>query len=193
MNVIENEAKEFLDDLYNASSPNTLSNLTDRIEDKLYTFRRDRDKLDFLRILLVDSEKEKAKHELDCQKSGCSFSEDREYGKFAIEQQIDDINEYYSYEPKSSEEFSAEEESILHSKLNEIIDRLKKQELGQEIIFDEIDSLKNHFNLGKRNWFQLLKGKLIDLTIEKVLEKTIVEEIYKSLSEGFSEVTKLIQ
>jgi hypothetical protein len=59
-------------------------------------------------------------------------------------------------------------------------------------LFEEINSLKDNFNIGKRNWFQLLKGKLIDLTVEKVLEKTVVEEIYKTLSEGYSEFVKLI-
>ncbi len=70
---------------------------------------------------------------------------------------------------------------------------MHKQGLGQEIIFDEIESLKNHFNLGKKTWFQLLKGKVIDLTLEKTLDETIVKDIYSNLSEGFTEIVKQLK
>ncbi|GAL61832.1 hypothetical protein [Algibacter lectus] len=52
--------------------------------------------------------------------------------------------------------------------------------------------MKNHFNLGKKNWFQLVKGKFVDLTISGVLEKTVVSEIYNQLSSGFEQVVKMI-
>ncbi|RXR33159.1 hypothetical protein EQG68_05870 [Flavobacterium piscinae] len=102
------------------------------------------------------------------------------------------MKKYYYFEPKSDEEFSINEESSLHLKLNQIIEKLEKQGFGQQIIFDEIEELKNHFNLGKKTWFQLLKGKLIDLTIENALEKTVVQEIYSNLSEGYEHFTKMI-
>ena len=77
--------------------------------------------------------------------------------------------------------------------MNEIIERLKNQDLGQEILFEEIESLKNHFNLGKKTWFQLLKGKMIDVTIEKGIELTVVAGIYEQLSEGFTSIVKWIR
>jgi hypothetical protein len=192
MNIIETEAIEFLDDLYNAGDHNTLENLTDRISSKVYHFKRERDQLEFLRTLLTLSENEKRNHEKDCTNKNCDFSIERERGKFAIEQNIDEIEEYYTYEAKPKEKFTTEEESELNEKLNVIIQKLNDQGLGQEILFEEINSLKDHFNLGKRNWFQLLKGKLFDLTVEKILEKTVVEEIYKTLSDGYGEFVKLI-
>jgi hypothetical protein len=69
---------------------------------------------------------------------------------------------------------------------------VEKLGIGQEIIFNEIDELKEHFNLGKRNWFKLLKGKLMDLSLEKVIEITLINEIFKILSDGFKDVQKLI-
>ena len=62
-----------------------------------------------------------------------------------------------------------------------------------QVIFEEIEDLKNHFNLGKKNWFQLLKGKVVDLTLKKILNKTIVQEIYNQLSEGFEQAVKMIE
>jgi hypothetical protein len=193
MNIVEKEAIKFIDDLYNAGDHNRIEDLKSRIDSKLYYFNRDRDKLDFLKILRASSIDEQEKHEETCDQTNCGFSIARKYGIFLIVQEIDSINNYYDFEPKPKDKFSSDEETLLHVKLNEILNKLDKQGYGQEILFEEIESLKNHFNLGKRNWFQLLKGKLIDLTIEKVLEESIVKEIYNGISDGFNEVSKLLQ
>jgi hypothetical protein len=59
--------------------------------------------------------------------------------------------------------------------------------------YNEIESLKNHFDLGKKTWFQLLKGKVIDLTIEKALDETVVKDIYITLAEGFADIAKQLK
>ena len=64
---------------------------------------------------------------------------------------------------------------------------------GQQIIFDELDELKEHLNLGKKNWFQLLKGKLFDLTVSITLEETVIKGVYETLSDGFKDLPNLIE
>ena len=64
---------------------------------------------------------------------------------------------------------------------------------GQQIIFDELDELKEHLNLGKKNWFQLLKGKLFDLTVSITLEETVIKGVYETLSDGFEDLPNLIE
>lgn len=191
MNIIEKEAEKFYDRLYRNGKVNNLENLKSHITTKLYDFNRDRDKLDFLKIIRQKSVEDKEEHMKSC--SGCGYGEEREIGIFAIDQEIDDINRFYSYQPKGEDEFTSEQESELHNKLNEILDKLEEQGFGQQIIFEEIEDLKNHFNLGKKNWFQLLKGKVVDLTLKEVLKKTIVKEIYNTLSEGYDSVIKMIE
>ncbi|UGU15426.1 hypothetical protein LS482_17300 [Sinomicrobium kalidii] len=191
MNIVEKEADRFFNRLYRNGKVNNLENLKDHITTKLYDFNRDRDKLDFLKIIRQKSVEDKEEHMKNC--SGCGYDEERDIGIFAIDQEIDKINRFYSYQPKTEDEFSVEQESELHNKLNDILEKLEKQGFGQQIIFDEIEDLKNHFNLGKKNWFQLLKGKVVDLTLKKVLDKTIVQEIYDQLSEGFEQVVKMIE
>lgn len=193
MNIVEKEAKYFIKNLYADSGFNLLEDLKIKVSVKLSDFYRDRDKLDFLKTLKVATIEEKEKYLLKCKKKDCDFIVDRTLGLFVIDQEIEEINKYYKFEAKSEDAFTSEEESKIHAKLNEIIDQLNKQGLGQEIIFDEIESLKNHFNLGKKTWFQLLKGKLIDLTIEKVLEKTIVTGIYDSITAGYKNVVHLLE
>jgi len=192
MNIVEKEVDSFYRfSFFNSGKHNNLENLKSQLNSKLNDFNRDRDKLDFLKILRVKTVEDKEEHMKTC--SGCDYGETRDIGIFVIDQEIDSINEYYSYKSKSEDEFSVEDESKLHNKLNKILDELEQQGFGQQIIFDEIEELKNHFNLGKRNWFQLLKGKVVDLTLKKVLDKTIVQEIYNTLSEGFEYVIKAIE
>jgi hypothetical protein len=192
MNIVEKEATEFYEyEFINSGLVNTLENLRTALNTKLWNFYRDRDKLDFLKILRTTCAEDIENH-INGGCVGCGYEEPRNLAIFTIEQEIEKINKNYSFEPKKEEVFSSKEESELHSKLNHIIDELKKQGFGQQIIFEEIEDLKDHFNLGKKTWFQLLKGKLIDLTIEKALEKTVIVEIYKNLSEGYEHFTKMI-
>jgi len=193
MTIPESQAQQFAESYYNSSKPNTMENLKDRLDSKLYLFRKDKDKLDFLKVLIQEIKLDIENHESDCRHSECKYREDKDSGIFLINQEIDTINEYFTFEPKNEDKFSTEEETSLHIKLNEIIDRLNKQGLGQEILFEEIESLKNHFNLGKKTWFQLLKGKMFDVTIEKGIELTIVAGIYEQLSEGFASASKWLK
>jgi hypothetical protein len=197
MNIVEKEAKKFHSDnyesgFYGGTKICNLDNLQSKLTNKLYTFSRDRDKLDFLKILRQESVAALEKHTKTCSKSNCDFVEQHETGIWVIDQKVDSINKYYHSESASEDTFTAEEESTLHCKLNEIAEQLQNLGYGQEIIFDEIESLKNHFNLGKKNWFQLLKGKLIDLTIEKMLDKTIIVSVFSTLSAGYNEFVKMI-
>lgn len=191
MNIVEKEADKFFNRLYRNGKTNTLENLKSHITSKLYDFNRDRDKLDFLKIIRQKSIDDRDKHMKSC--SGCGYGEERNIGIFAIDQEIDDINRFYTFEPKPEDEFTSGQESELHNKLNDILNKLEQQGFGQQIIFDEIEDLKNHFKLGKKNWFQLLKGKVVDLTLKKVLNKTIVQEIYNQLSDGFEQAVKMIE
>lgn len=192
MNIIEKESEEFYEyGFLNSGKHQDLENIKSSLTSKLYNFNRDRDKLDFLKILRVKAIDDKEEHMKSC--SGCGYDEARDIAVFAIDQEVDEINRFFNYEPKTEDEFSSEQESKLHNKLNDILEELEKQGFGQQIIFEEIEDLKNHFNLGKKNWFQLLKGKVIDLTLKKVLNKTIVQEIYNQLSEGFEQAVKMIE
>jgi len=191
--LVEKEAKNYIErEFYGGLKICNLDNLQSKLKSKLRIFSRDRDKLDFLKICRQESVREKEKHMKSCTKGGCQFEEIRDTGIFVIDQEIDNINRFYKFEPISEDKFTPEEESGLHCKLNEITQKLEQLGVEQEKILVEIESLKNHFNLGKREWFQLLKGKLIDLVIERVLDKENIAVIYDYLSEGFKNITKLL-
>lgn len=192
MNLVEKEAISFSNQFFRSGDINNLEKLQSKLSDKLYNFLREKDKLFFLSVLRKQVEKQKVEHEKKCNKPNCGYSEEREIGIFIIDQEIDDISKHYEYIPTQGDEFSVEEKVDLHNRINEIIERLETLGNGQEIIFNELDDLKEHFNLGKKNWFQLVKGKLFDLGIENLIAKPIIKEIYSSLIKGFEDISKMI-
>ncbi len=115
MNIVEKEANGFVEDLYEGQEINNLSNLKSKLTTKLYDFNRDRDKLDFLKVLRQGTIADKEKHMEKCKKVDCRYVKDRDLGIFVIDQEIDDINKFYSPEINDKDKFSSEEESVLHS------------------------------------------------------------------------------
>ena len=193
MNVIEKEAIKYGEyEFFGGESICNIENLSEKLSSKLYSFKRTKDKLFFLNVLRKEVLNQKLEHEKTCSKKNCGISEEKDSGLFAIDQEIEDISQFHEYQPKYPDEFNSEQKSELHNSLNEIKNKLNKLGFGQQIIFDELDELKEHLNLGKKNWFQLLKGKLFDLSVSKALEETAVKEIYKTLSDGFENLPELI-
>ena len=71
----------------------------------------------------------------------------------------------------------------LQAIINNIHDELNKVQLGQEILFDELQELKDLYGkLSKKNWGQLLKGKLIDLALSKVVDNVTIAFVYKAFT-----------
>ena len=77
------------------------------------------------------------------------------------------------------EKVQNKKESILVSKkIDLVIEKLNKLGYGQEILYKELEEMKQmHLKLNKKNWTQLVKGKLVDLTLSKVIDKTVFELI----------------
>ena len=68
--------------------------------------------------------------------------------------------------------------------IDEILTKLEKLGYGQQIIFDEIEELKDlHSNLNKKNFGQILKGKLLDLALAKLIENDTISFIYKTITD----------
>lgn len=192
MNIIERQAISFEAELFSSDYTLEIEQLKERIDKKLRVFIRSRDKLNFLKTLIIQTKNDILIHEASCKKANCGYEKDKILGIFLMEQEIDHINDTYILSVKTDDQFSVIEETDLHFKLNEILDRLNKQGLGQEIIFDEIESLKNYFNLGKKTWLQLAYGKVFSVTIDQMIEKSISEEIIKHITDYFGDSIKLL-
>ncbi len=77
----------------------------------------------------------------------------------------------------------------MNEKIDFIIEKLTELGYGQNIIFDEFDELRNLYSkLPKKTWKQVLKGKLMDLALNKLISKETVVYVYKTLTD---EILKL--
>lgn len=186
MNIVKEQAEQFFKrSLFGGIKTNTLSNLKSKMDSETYIFNRYEDKALFyetLRPLVIE---EKLTHEKNCNTKDCTFSRDRNNAIFLIDQAINELTEYVDVETTNEKHFSNEERSRLEDQLNEMRELLVKLGYGQEVIFEEIEELKNHTKLGKKNFFQLAKGKMFDLGVEKIVEKTVIEQAWSILKNGF--------
>lgn len=89
-----------------------------------------------------------------------------------------------AYQPK--DKFSSDESRTLKAKINELGDRLSRIEVGQQITYDdliqELEELKKLLDvLGKKNWLQILKGKLVDAGFGVIADQVseLIIEIFK--------------
>lgn len=88
------------------------------------------------------------------------------------------------YEP--TDLLENEEKEAIKKKLDEFSERLKRMEVGQQITYDdlmeELETLKKLLNvLGKKDWGQILKGKLVDAGFGQLADKVgdLIIETFK--------------
>ena len=194
--IVKSESRTFFEhELFSGQKRNTLEVLKDKIETKLYNFKKDRDKIVFLKTLKPLIIESKVEHEKTCKTQNCDTSKKHEVSIYLVDQEIEDIENSYSYRESYGKEgsFTPEEEVEMNTRLDKFEEMLINLGLGQVIIFDEIGELKAHFNIGKKNWFQFAKGKLVDVSAEKVIEKTIIINGWNMLKEGYETVSKAIE
>lgn len=81
----------------------------------------------------------------------------------------------------------------INTKLDEVIEWLKRNDMGNEIIFNEMQEVKDAGEkLDLKNWKQLLKGKLFDLGADKAIGLGVegAKYIFKTLTG--EDIAKLI-
>lgn len=97
-------------------------------------------------------------------------------GKMYVEEKRKIKSSDYSHVSGSQEE--------INTKIDTIISELEKLGLGQEILYEELEELKELYSkLDKKNWGQVLKGKLIDLGLSKVISSDTMKAIYSELTD----------
>lgn len=96
---------------------------------------------------------------------------------------FNDILNWYISESQSynaDDYFSKKEITEFSDKLDDLLNDVR---LGQEIIFDEIQDLKEQLkDMKKKNWGELLKGKLFDLTLNKLISIDMFSKIIKLMT-----------
>ena len=167
-----------------ANNLHSIEAVDDILSQKLYLLKSDKDKLLFLRFLRDRTVKNQQTHEKNGQcASYCSFDKGTKNALFILDQEIAGISQFYEPEISIEENFTTEEEGNIYSILTDILSKIDRVEKGQEIIFNEVDDLRQHFNLGKKTWTDLVVGKLTRLVGSGIMETDQAKAILKSLGD----------
>lgn len=77
----------------------------------------------------------------------------------------------------------SDDKETIDLKLDELLKKLEKLGFGQQIIFDELEELRDLYStLDKKNWGELLKGKIVDLGISQVINADMMKLIYEHIT-----------
>jgi len=184
MDYVERKAEEFLS--YYVKGHDSDDELRQNVNSYLYLFNRNLDKRRFLDRLYTEVKQKYDEHLPKCTNpKTCHKNRNYEAALFFICQELEDLtgsDDTDRYVAAEGEGFSFNDRVELDRKLDEVLNRLEKLGFGQETIFNEIDALRNQTQLKKKDWMQLLKGKLIDISLSKVLENDTIEWVYKTLT-----------
>jgi len=179
-NIIERESQRFSKSFFRGVEINSISVLRNRLDEKLYDFELDNYKIRFLNKL-KDCITTDIKSSIQKKPKESDYIEGRENSLFIIEQKLKTIFEDYIPEQKEEDKFSDDELLDFNSTINQILDEVKLIQTGQEVIFNEIDELRDYLSLGKKTIRQLIYGKFKDIVVTKGIEISVVEPILKSL------------
>jgi hypothetical protein len=115
-----------------------------------------------------------------CEGSGGKSTVEQDYPNliFVIDQLLDELNDGGEFDKES---FSIEENHELISKIAQLQNDLSEIKAGNQVLFEELEELKQMLNLGKKNWKQLLTGKLFDMIVGETIDKATGGRIYESL------------
>jgi hypothetical protein len=135
-------------------------------------------------------EKKNTNHYIDLSSEWYSPSGDydnyQEYFNTYFFEPFIELIEWYLRESKIKQEidyFSREEIELLEDRFELVESQLQKLGLGQEIIFNETDEIKELVNgLNKKNWTEVIKGKFIDTALGSLISIESAELIIKTLT-----------
>jgi hypothetical protein len=72
----------------------------------------------------------------------------------------------------------------MSAKIDEVKDELKRSEMGHEILYNELQELKElYLTLNKKSWGQLLKGKLFDVALGKLVDNATIAFVYEAITD----------
>jgi hypothetical protein len=186
MTILENEALRFAKRYYSYCI--NIRTAKEELDKRLFSILNAKDKVAFLNVLRTETGIKADKHKQDCKNPTCNVDNNYQIALFAIDQELENISSNYITKVETNDKITGAERAELHEKINKVLEQLSELKKGQQeniighqIVFEEIDSLREYFDLGKKNWTQLVKGKLFDLAAQNLLERAVVPIIYQTI------------
>ncbi|MCJ7447154.1 MAG: hypothetical protein MUO72_05660 [Bacteroidales bacterium] len=91
-------------------------------------------------------------------------------------------NDVFNFSTNQEDKFSKEELRIINSKIDSILEAIEKLDVGHEVIFEEIESLRvDAQKFSKKDFKSMALGKLFSLGIDGLLDKNDISSFLHNL------------
>lgn len=176
------KAKEFSDNITDYTFSDR--DYVNKLQYELDVYRKPQHKIDFLEAVVNAIEGKLKDHEDKCTATPetCHFSKTHRNAIFFTKEELDYQSANLIGENAIGEnaKFSSEELKDVYSKIDTILEELNKLGLGQQIIFEEIESMKgNATKLSKKDFKMLFLGKIVGTGFVELLRNDTVQSFFE--------------
>lgn len=182
MGDFQEKAKEFSDGIRHHSFNDR--EFINNLQYELDIYRKPQHKVEFLENIVQAIESKLQDHEETCTATPetCHFSKTHRNAIFFTKEELDYqiANLIGTHKEGEEAKFSNDELKDVYSKIDIILEELNKLGLGQQIIFEEIESMKgNATKLNKKDFKMLFLGKVVGTGFIELLKNDTVQEFFE--------------
>lgn len=172
MDFIKRKAKDFTDEHF-LGGISSADHILSEAKSVVYDIDKGVDKIRFLNFILEKNNADYTEHLKVCRdKEDCPKNYAYEGVAYYLSQELDRLGAGID-----GDTFTEAERNEAESKLDKILKDLNEVKLGQQVIFEELNEMRDLFFLGKKKWYQLFIGKSVDMTASGIVSETISKQM----------------
>jgi hypothetical protein len=172
MDVIASIAKSFIDEHY-VGGITTVEDVKRKARYVISDIDNVMDKVRFLNFVLEKNSQDYAQHLKVCKNpADCRLNRAYEGVSYFLLQELHRLGVNID-----RDSFTDTEKAQAESRLDDIIRELNEVKLGQQILFEELNEMRDLFFLGKKKWYQLVIGKSFEMAASGVVSETVSKKI----------------
>lgn len=189
MNLIQRQADDFLEEVLDERRGD-YKKFIGEVRTQLWEYKKDSYKIEFIQRLTGQLKLKFDKHIEVCTatvKSECAVNKFFENALFFLQEEIEELEGNLA-----NTEFKSIEKKQANDTLDKILADLNQLKVGQQITYDdlynEIQDIKDFYFLNKKNWFQLLTGKLTEMVAGGIISETVSKDIVVIIKERYPDI-----
>lgn len=172
MDFIKRKAKDFTDEHF-LEGIASADKLVQEARNEILNIDNKSDKIKFLNLVLEKNNLDYLAHLKVCtNKEECPANFSYEKITYYLSQELARLGIQID-----EDTFTKEEKEATESKLDQILKELNELKLGQQIIFEELNEMRELYFLGKKKWYQLLVGKGVEMAAGGIISETLSKQI----------------
>lgn len=189
--MFEEKSERFIDEQLDGMKVFDEGDFVSGLQSEIFPFR-EKQKVSLLQSIKNNVELRKSSHEKVCPHPPEKCHSTKKYKK-ALEfinlelsdlgALVDEPTDFFGGNSRKSN-FTTFENEVLNSKIDEILFQLKKLGLGQEVIFNEIEELKNDaLRVTRKDLGLMVIGKIVEFGTTEVAKMSEVQELYNLIKD----------